>query len=199
MNPKRPACCPALPLCRSALIPINLLTLATSLGLAFAQPPPASAPPPIPSTTATPATTPPPTNASNIDDILSLSEFVVSGSVTPRSRFDSPVAITTIDRTTIEAVAPRNTAEFLKVMPGIYAESTGGEAFNNISVRGFGGTAGYSYEHLYEDGLPVYSTNNLRHGLPDAWTRISTFHFKRRGGSKRFVQRARIKRPACRH
>jgi outer membrane receptor protein involved in Fe transport len=104
-----------------------------------------------------------------------LSEFVVTGAVTPRSRLDSPIAVTTIDRTTIEAVAPRNTAEFLKVIPGVYAESTGGEAFNNISVRGFGVTAGYSYEQLYEDGLPVYSTNNLRHGLPDAWSRVSTF------------------------
>src|SRR5687767_13628106 len=157
MNAKRYHYSPAL--CRSqcALMSVSLLILAA--GTAFSQQTPAAS---------TPAGT------AN-DDILKLSEFVVTGAVTPRSRFDSPVAITTIDRTTIEAVAPRNTAEFHKVMPGVYAESTGGEAFNNISVRGFGGTAGYSYEHLYEDGLPVFSTNNLRHGLPDAWTRISTF------------------------
>ena len=60
-------------------------------------------------------------------------------------------------------------------VPGIYVESTGGEAFNNVSIRGIGVTAGFSYEMLYEDGLPVISTNNLRHGLPDAWTRLSTF------------------------
>src|SRR5688572_31196566 len=159
MNAKRHHYSPAP--CRSqcALMSLGLLLLAASAGTVFGQPTPAAG---------TPA-------GNTNDDILKLSEFVVSGGVTPRSRFESPVAITTIDRTTIEAVAPRNTAEFLKVMPGVYAESTGGEAFNNISVRGFGGTAGYSYEHLYEDGLPVYSTNNLRHGLPDAWTRISTF------------------------
>jgi outer membrane receptor protein involved in Fe transport len=111
----------------------------------------------------------------NNDDVLKLSQFVVTGGVTPRSRLESPLAVTTIDRNTINDIAPRNTAEFLKVVPGIYAESTGGEAFNNVSIRGIGVTTGYSYEMLYEDGLPVYSTNNLRHGLPDAWTRISTF------------------------
>ena len=158
MNSKH--CFPAPCRSSSTSLSVGLLSAALFIGPAFGQQPPAVNPPP-------------PGNGN--DDILKLSEFVVSGGVTPRSRFESPVAITTIDRTTIEAIAPRNTAEFLKVMPGVYAESTGGEAFNNISVRGFGGTAGYSYEHLYEDGLPVFSTNNLRHGLPDAWTRISTF------------------------
>jgi outer membrane receptor protein involved in Fe transport len=161
MNPKRPRCFTALAFRRCALVSVSLLTFVTSLDSAFAQ--------------LAPPGTPPAVNGSANDDILKLSEFVVTGGVTPRSRFDSPVAITTIDRTTIDAVAPRNTAEFLKVMPGVYAESTGGEAFNNISVRGIGGTVGYSYEHIYEDGLPVFSTNNLRHGLPDAWSRLSTF------------------------
>jgi iron complex outermembrane recepter protein len=88
---------------------------------------------------------------------------------------ESPVAITTIDARMILELAPRSTAELLKAVPGIYTESTGGEAFNNVSIRGIGTTTGFGYEMLQEDGLPVISTNNLRHGLPDQWTRESTF------------------------
>lgn len=168
----KPLVCPlASRRCRGAVTPAAVLWLVLSVNSAFGQAAPAA--PAAPNAPGNPNA---PANAAAAnDDILKLSEFVVSGAVTPRSRFESPIAVTTIDRATMEAVAPRNTAEFLKVVPGIYAESTGGEAFNNVSVRGFGVTAGFSYEMLYEDGLPVYSTNNLRHGLPDAWTRTSTF------------------------
>src|SRR5215208_1559080 len=109
------------------------------------------------------------------EDALKLNAFVVTGSVAPRTKMESPVAITTIDRTRMDELNPRNFAEAMKAVPGIYVESTGGEAFNNVSIRGIGTTSGFSYEMLYEDGLPVMSTNNLRHGLPDAWTRVSTF------------------------
>ncbi|MEO6001831.1 MAG: TonB-dependent receptor [Opitutus sp.] len=104
-----------------------------------------------------------------------LNQYVVTGSVTPRTQLESPVAISNLDRGRIEDLGPRNFAELLKAVPGIYVESTGGEAFNNVSIRGIGTTSGFSYEMLYEDGLPVLATNNLRHGLPDAWTRMSTF------------------------
>jgi len=109
------------------------------------------------------------------EDIVQLNAYVVTGSVTPRKQLESPVAITTLDRGKIEDLGPRNFAELVKAVPGVYVESTGGEAFNNVSIRGIGTTAGFSYEMLYEDGLPVLATNNLRHGLPDAWTRVSTF------------------------
>ena len=109
------------------------------------------------------------------DEVIQLNAFVVTGGVTPRKQLESPVAITNLDRGRIEDLAPRNFAELLKAVPGIYVESTGGEAFNNVSIRGIGTTSGFSYEMLYEDGLPVIATNNLRHGLPDAWTRFSSF------------------------
>ena len=109
------------------------------------------------------------------DEVIKLNAFVITGSVTPRTQLESPVAITTLDRGRLEDIGPRSFAEAMKAVPGIYVESTGGEAFNNVSVRGIGTTSGFSYEMLYEDGLPVISTNNLRHGLPDAWTRLSTF------------------------
>ncbi len=109
------------------------------------------------------------------EEAIMMNEFVTTGTVSPRKQLESPVAITILDRGRIEDIGPRNFAEAMKAVPGIYVESTGGEAFNNVSIRGIGTTSGFSYEMLYEDGLPVFSTNNLRHGLPDAWTRLSTF------------------------
>lgn len=117
----------------------------------------------------------PATSAAAKEEPIMLNAFVTTGSLKPRTQLESPVAITTLDRGRLEDLAPRNFAEAMKAIPGIYVESTGGEAFNNVSIRGIGTTSGFSYEMLYEDGLPVISTNNLRHGLPDAWTRISTF------------------------
>jgi outer membrane receptor protein involved in Fe transport len=114
-------------------------------------------------------------DAKSAEEIVQLNALVVTGAVTPRKQLESPVAITTLDRGRIQDLGPRNFAELLKAVPGIYVESTGGEAFNNVSIRGIGTTSGYSYEMLYEDGLPVLATNNLRHGLPDAFTRMSTF------------------------
>ncbi len=116
-----------------------------------------------------------PSAAQPAEETVQLNAIVVTGSVTPRKQLASPVAITILDRKRIEDLGPRNFAEAMKAIPGIYVESTGGEAFNNVSIRGIGTTNGYSYVMLYEDGLPVLSTNNLRHGLPDAWTRISPF------------------------
>ena len=121
-----------------------------------------------------PATNPAAAAAAKEEAIM-MNAFVATGAVTPRTQLESPVAITILDRNRIEDLGPRNFAEAMKAVPGIYVESTGGEAFNNVSIRGIGTTAGFSYEMLYEDGLPVISTNNLRHGLPDAWTRLNAF------------------------
>src|SRR5215207_7221940 len=80
------------------------------------------------------------TAAASKEEALQLNAFVVTGSVAPRKQMESPVAITTIDRSKIEDLAPRNFAEIVKAVPGIYVESTGGEAFNNVSIRGIGTT-----------------------------------------------------------
>jgi outer membrane cobalamin receptor len=141
----------------------GILFLSALVGSAPAQTAPASA---------TPDST---ENPKPKEEVIQLNSFVVTGSMTPRKQLESPVAITTLDRGRIDDLGARNFAELVKAVPGIYVESTGGEAFNNVSIRGIGTTSGFSYEMLYEDGLPVIATNNLRHGLPDAWTRMNAF------------------------
>src|SRR5689334_14186686 len=48
------------------------------------------------------------------EDAMHLNAFVVTGSVAPRTKMESPVAITTIDRTRMEELNPRNFAEAMK-------------------------------------------------------------------------------------
>lgn len=109
------------------------------------------------------------------EEVVQLDDYVVTGTVTPRRQLESPVAITVIDRGRIDDLGPRNLAELFKAVPGIYSESTGGEAFNNVSARGVGTTFSFSYIVLHEDGLPVFAANALRQGPADTWTRVSTF------------------------
>lgn len=69
------------------------------------------------------------------EDILNLSEVVVTGTQNPKTKLESSVAITTLDAKGIEKKAPRNTADLLKAVPGFYMESSGGEGGNNLFSR----------------------------------------------------------------
>src|SRR5206468_11432553 len=108
---------------------------------------------PLPTTTDTATTA-----AVVKEDALRLDTLVITGSVTPRKKLESALALTTIDPVQIETATPRSTAEMLKLIPGLYMESTGGEVGNNLVARGVatnGGVSGYLYVALQEDGLPL--------------------------------------------
>ena len=79
----------------------------------------------------------PPADTTDDDAAVLLNQYVVTGSVAPRNKMESPVAITTLDRNKVEDLAPRNLGEMLKAVPGIYVESTGGEAFNNVAIHAY--------------------------------------------------------------
>lgn len=112
------------------------------------------------------------------DQPLRLDQLVVTGSVTPQTKLESALAVTTLDPTQVQAYAPRSTAAMLKLIPGIYIESSGGEAGNNLVARGVatnGSVGGYLYVALQEDGLPVISESNFRFTQADAFVRITNF------------------------
>ncbi|HEY0947021.1 MAG TPA: TonB-dependent receptor [Opitutaceae bacterium] len=109
------------------------------------------------------------------DDVLSLNEFVVTGTVTPTSKLESPLAVTTLDRTQLTIAAPRSTADALKLIPGFYLESSGGEANNNLFSRGVAAEGGYEYVAIHEDGLPVIFESNMSFSPADNYTRITNW------------------------
>jgi iron complex outermembrane receptor protein len=108
-------------------------------------------------------------------EIIKLDAYVVTGSIRPQSRLDSPLAISTIDREKIEVMAPRSIDELMKAIPGLYIESTGGEANNVLAVRGIGAGNGFKYATMLEDGLPVVSEEDTSFSTADNYTRVSTW------------------------
>ena len=109
---------------------------------------------------------------------LRLDEMVVTGSVAPRTKLETALAVSTIGPDQIQVSAPRSTAEMLKLIPGIYTESSGGEVGNNLVARGVatnGAVSGYLYVALQEDGLPVWSESNFRFTQADTFVRVTNF------------------------
>lgn len=89
--------------------------------------------------------------------------IVVTGSANPlgERKLTASFSITTADENQIREAAPSNTADLLKIVPGVFAETTGGTSGANIAVRGFptGGDALFSTIEL--DGSPVYASPTL--------------------------------------
>jgi len=90
-------------------------------------------------------------------DMLNMSAVVVTGTATPKKKLESSVAITTVDPLKIERMAPRNTADLLKAIPGFYVESSGGEGGNNLFTRGIPADGSFRYVSVQEDGMPVFA------------------------------------------
>ena len=106
------------------------------------------------------------------DDLIGLSEVVVTGVVNPKSALESSVSITSLKPKSLEMFGALNTAEVFKSIPGIHSEATGGEGNANISVRGVPiSTGGSKYLQLEEDGLPVMQFGDMNFGNADMFVR----------------------------
>jgi len=106
------------------------------------------------------------------DDLIGLSEVVVTGVVNPKSALESSVAITSLKPKLLGMLGAVSTAEVFKSIPGIHSESTGGEGNANISVRGIPiSTGGSKFLQLHEDGLPVMQFGDITFGNADMFVR----------------------------
>src|SRR5690606_9177949 len=70
-----------------------------------------------------------------------ISEIIVTGTArtTGLDRLDASFSITTADAEEIVRIAPKSTADLLKIVPGLWVEPTGGVSGANIDIRGFPG------------------------------------------------------------
>ncbi|MGB6269921.1 MAG: TonB-dependent receptor [Olleya sp.] len=106
------------------------------------------------------------------EDLESLDEVIITGVVNPRSRLESSVSVSSIGTKLIEQSAPRTTGEIFRNIPGVRAESSGGEGNANFNVRGVPVSSGGSrYLQLQEDGLPVMLFGDTSFGNSDNWLR----------------------------
>jgi outer membrane receptor protein involved in Fe transport len=91
----------------------------------------------------------------------SLQEVVVTASATGVKKLDASYSIVSVDQDIIKQSNPKSTADLLKVSPGIWPESSGGQTGANIEVPGFpsGGDAPF-FTNMIE-GMPLYGMPSL--------------------------------------
>lgn len=90
-------------------------------------------------------------------------EVIVTGTANPSGlqRLDAGFSITTASADKISEVAPTSTANLLKIVPGVFAETTGGTAGANIEVRGFPTGGDAQFVTIQLDGSPVFAVPTL--------------------------------------
>ncbi len=107
------------------------------------------------------------------NDGLNMERVVVTGSATGSSKMKTSVSISTIEGDVIKNSAPMSAAEVLRSVPGVRAESSGGEGNANITVRGVPISAGGArYVQMQEDGLPVLQSGDFNFITPDSYIKI---------------------------
>jgi outer membrane receptor protein involved in Fe transport len=91
----------------------------------------------------------------------SLQEVVVTASAQGVKKLDASYNIVTVDQNLIKEANPKSTADLLKVSPGIWPESSGGQTGANIEVAGYpsGGDSPY-FTNMIE-GMPLYGMPSL--------------------------------------
>ncbi|PTY07912.1 hypothetical protein DB347_06700 [Opitutaceae bacterium EW11] len=94
------------------------------------------------------------------DSVVKLDQFVVVGSVIDKTEMETANSVATIDRSQIQRIAPRSTADLLTQIPGLYVEPTAGQISNNYYIRGLPSGGGTRFLGLIEDGLPIVIGNS---------------------------------------
>jgi hypothetical protein len=91
----------------------------------------------------------------------SLQEVVVTASAQGVKKLDASYNIVAADTEAIKEANPKSSADILKLSPGIWPESSGGQTGANIEVAGFpsGGDAPF-FTNMIE-GLPMYGMPSL--------------------------------------
>jgi len=92
-----------------------------------------------------------------------LDEIVVTGTAESSGikKLDASFSITTASLDEIRMANPSSAADLLKVVPGLWAESSGGETGANIELAGFPGGGDAPYVTYQLSGSPVFPVPTL--------------------------------------
>ena len=96
-------------------------------------------------------------------DLTQSQQVVVTGNARREGilKKEAGYSITTADSEQIKDAAPTNTADLLKIVPGVFVETTGGQAGANIRVRGFPEAGDSPYATIQMNGSPIYAAPTL--------------------------------------
>lgn len=103
------------------------------------------------------------TGASAQADAGELDTIVVSGTAKFKGlrKRDASFSISTANDDEIREVSPTSTADLLKIVPGVWAESSGGGTGANVFVRGMPSEGDAPFFTLQLDGSPIYPPPTL--------------------------------------
>lgn len=99
-----------------------------------------------------------PQDATNAAVTQEIQQVVVTGtaSASGTRKIDTAFSITTANEEQLKSASPSSTADVLKLVPGVYAESTGGQSGANVEVRGFPSGSDSPFVSVQLNGNPVY-------------------------------------------
>src|SRR5689334_15478671 len=113
----------------------------------------------IPTLTCAQDATPPPAQA----DESGLETIVVTGvaSAAGVKKLEASYNIVTANEEEIRRANPKSTADLLKISPGMWPETTGGQTGANIEIAGFPGGGDAPYYTTLLNGSPLYGMPTL--------------------------------------
>ncbi|KQW45575.1 MULTISPECIES: TonB-dependent receptor [unclassified Roseateles] len=96
-------------------------------------------------------------------EVRELEAVVVTGTARREGvrKLEAGFSITTATEEQIKQAAPTSTADILKTVPGIFVETSGGQAGANIRVRGFPTPGDGPYSTFQLNGAPLYHLPTL--------------------------------------
>lgn len=100
-----------------------------------------------------------PADTSSTPDVSKeIQQVVVTGTASAKGtrKIDTSFSITTASEEQLKTASPSSTADVMKLVPGVYAESTGGQSGANIEVRGFPSGSDSPFVSVQMNGNPVY-------------------------------------------
>jgi outer membrane receptor protein involved in Fe transport len=90
-------------------------------------------------------------------------EIVVTGNANREGqrKLDASYSISTASAAQIREVAPISTADLLKIVPGVWVETSGGETGANVFIRGFPSTGDAPFLTVEMNGSPLFAPSAL--------------------------------------
>ncbi|WP_454885997.1 TonB-dependent receptor [Sphingomonas oryzagri] len=90
-------------------------------------------------------------------------EIVVTGNANREGlrKLDASYSITTASAEQIRQVQPTSTADLLKIVPGVWVETSGGQSGANVFIRGFPSSGDAPFLTLEMNGSPIIAPSSL--------------------------------------
>ena len=126
---------------------------------------------------------------------VSLSQVIVTAVPEAVTVMGSSVSVSTLDAAQLQQSGAQSASGILRDIPGIRAESSGGDGNANISVRGLPeASGGAKYVQYQIDGMPVLEFGDIAFATPDTFIRpdynLRSVEVVRGGSSSIFASNA---------